>query len=77
MYIGSSSIWVELAPDQMNGETHSCEGGFPLEETLTSFSREISCHPSSFPEGTEAVVLLLEVESDVSIRIDATSFEEL
>jgi len=75
--VGSSLIWVELAPDQMNGEVHSCEADFTTDVTLTSFSTERSCHPSSFPEGTEVVALLLEVESDVSIRIDETSFEEL
>ena len=82
MDIGSSLIRLELIPDQMNRETHSRESDFPTrvprtsDVTLTSFRREISYHPASFPEETE-VVLPIEVESDVSIRIDAASFEEL
>lgn len=85
---GSSLTRVELDPDQMNGEAHSGETGLrnPVPDTSepslrSLFSGDISCQPTSLPEGTEEVEVFIglrfEAESWVSIRTDAVESDEL
>lgn len=86
MDFGSSLTRVELDPDQMKGGTHSGVIDFrtPLlaiaDVTLTSFDRDKSCHPASFPERAELPVLkepATRVESKVLTRTDAPTSDEL